>query len=359
MLENACVAAAFCLLLGCSRRDEGGDLILPAFAAKLPGQTAVCVFGLDQDLPQDLIASLTERMPSGEGARQLNRLGQRVVYPDLPDARTGWPSLADSANFRQALEIAPADARILVYLDLQLISARLMRDFGEQIPPQSRGLVDALYLDEFQCLIASVDAQGDAGYRIHGSIETSGSGAGLSGLFPAAARELSLLAGAAPDDMLRVELQIDPKAVQRLISDFVSHTGQDLLSSMMSQVVSAMVKVGEQVLQHLSGRISIRIDSARDWGLAAEVSDPNDMINLLDRRLPEESGDAWKLPGELPLRMRGNLLLAGPLAEQQPADFSGQRDVALFLRSWFDGRSYEFELDPGVERLDFRLLMGR
>jgi len=178
-------------------------------------------------------------------------------------------------------------------------------------------------------------------------------------LFPAAAKGLSLLAGASSDDTLQLEMQIDPSKARGIIHDLYSRNSRDLIASMMNQVISVGLKVAEQALAHLSGRVSMRIDSSRDWGLAAEVNDPDALMDLLDRHLREESGDAWLLPGDFRLYMRENLLLLGPLAEQGPAVRSGQRATALFGRVSVADQSYEFKLMPGVERMDFELKRGK
>jgi hypothetical protein len=345
------------LLLACT--EGKSDIEIPAFAFELPGQTAVMVHSKRGSFAAEQRARLEEVLIRNPEA-SFKKHGDDVIYMDLPEAETGWQCLAESRSFREALGVAAEDADYLIYIDLQMVYdlelRRWMAEMVTEVPPQVRSLIDVLYLDQFRFLVANMREGGGDSFELKGTLQTSGSGAGVGGLFPRAPSTGSRFPAPTAEDRMAVELQFDCAAAANIIKDLASRSSQDLLSAMMSRMASMGMKIADQALKFMSGRVSLRVHESGNWGLIAQVVDEEALADLLDRYLREESGDGWSLPdSEMQVYLSGGWLRAGVLAEEASAEPAKPEKEALFVKFGDAGQSYEFRLLPGVERLDFSL----
>ncbi len=359
MKSSQLMLLSFLLLLSpaCSKSESEVDI--PDFAFELPGQTAVVVQSRKGAFSAEQRSSLDELLLRNPSA-SLKKHGDDVIYMEMTEAQTGWQSLAESRSYREALALASPDADFLIYIDLQMVYdlelRRMVAEVASEVPPQLRSLIDVLYLDQFRFLVAGMREGTDGRFELQGSLQSSGSAAGIAGLFPAAPLVGSRFPPPTAEDKFAVELQFDCAAAGNIIKDLASRSSQDLVTAMMNRAASLVMKVADQALLFMSGRVSMRMDDSGRWGVFVQVTDEEALADLLDRYLREESNDGWLLPeSDLVAHLSDGWLWAGPLTNNANDAPTQAGKEALLVKFEDAEHSNEFRLLPGVERMDFSL----
>ena len=244
----------------------------------------------DDALPEELrgLASLCERLGLlAVGSLAAERGEDSLAYRSPDDLEVGWPSLAASATFRQALGWLPEAATHTVYLDLQqLVESALRVEAGPRAVRER--VMRGLSLDGLLSAIVALTPEGDDGWRGEGVILTTGTGAGVPGLLTAEVQGRTSPPVVDVNARAQVEAFCDPSVVQRIVAAVTSSGERTLFSGLLSGPARAL----DSVVSQLEGRASVAFLGASGFRAAARVRDEAELRKAMDQLLAPLSAAA-------------------------------------------------------------------
>lgn len=234
---------------------------MPSFAERLPGRTALLVWGEDE-LPADLrrLATAAARLGLREFENQ-----DAIAYCSPESLEVGWADLAASIPFRRAIAQLPASSTHVVYLDLQQIIESAMRREGSARAELEQG-ARVLSLSGLQSAIVGMTREA-GGWRGRGVIVTTGVQAGLPGLLTSEVSGRTHAPIVEVDTTAQVEAFYDPEIAQRMVETITGVADRTLLSGLLAGPGRAL----DRAVSALEGRVSLSILSGGGLRLAAQV----------------------------------------------------------------------------------------
>ena len=258
---------------GCG--NDAGGRGLPAFAAALPGHTAVVAWGepaadLEALLPSGLAASLpSERI--GLTPAPSTPPGVRAWLADPHSV--GWSSLAGNQHFRAAaVEFAPTGGTVFVDLQQTIDAARATLTSASASDTPMAGLRDlaqervwrALRLDAFEWMVV----QRAAGSRrtLDAVIASGDAERGILAFLAAVARPAPVRAVPTPS-AFEVRGTFAPAVAVAAIRELLADAGEGPLAALQQLVQGSGVQAGIDALECLDG--AVVAVAGPDWAWAA------------------------------------------------------------------------------------------
>ena len=252
--------------------------MLPDFASRLPGRSAVVLWG--EAPPPDELRSLVEQFAEVQGLQAVESNDEAVLAFCSPaDVEIGWATLSDSPVFVDAATRVQADGAHVLYLDLQqLLEVALRREGGPRAMRER--LVRGLALRGLQSAIAAV-TPGDDGLSTRGVVVTSGGDDGLPGLLTSDIEGLTHPPASDAEASFQLEAFYDPRVAERLVTSVTAIQDRSLLTGLLAGPARAL----DEIVRQLGGRSSIAVYPGGAMRAASRTHSPDELQAAVQRLL--------------------------------------------------------------------------
>jgi hypothetical protein len=292
------LSGALLVLAACSARE---DVEVPAFAADLPGRTALVLWNRGAPPPAELVEALAELAGWLDMPRA--NAGEDVLAWAAPErVPVGWQTLAEARPFRDALASLDPAAQHVLYADIQQLVAAIPRREEAAFEVLRGQALRALALEGCRSVVLGVRPL-RRGYEVAGTLLTTGLTAGLPGMLTSVLPAPHV--GARPDAAARlhVEAQFDPEIARAMLRELANLRAERVpgaLNAMLDMFVGGFVN---RALPHLGSWLSLRVHD-KGFELAVGIVDREGLEDLEEQWL-ERLGRL--LPGGLPTKRRYTL----------------------------------------------------
>ncbi len=324
-------------LAGCQREAGAGGL--PAFAATLPGDTAVVLWGADNALQAKVRAALRPhlgRLPLAPVVRE-----DLIAYVSEPRTRVAWKSLAESTEFREAWQVSGASGTGL-FVDPRLLERWLGRNLAQAPEVLRERVATALFWPGLRYLTLALreDAGGWVG---EGVLETTGTRAGIGAALAAPQEPGGLLPQLPFEPWLQLEANLDLEVCRAIVR--VLGESNDPNSGWMSGLLpSAPLGLAEAVLACFGSRCAFAMGgSVREWVAIQELSALAPVQAALAPFARAGPAGGYLLPGGSVLWLSGSrAVVTGPetrpIVDLTPVALAAPASLALRSRDGFELR---------------------
>lgn len=323
MGPRARLTPALLLALAACRGAGAPGAAVPPWAADLPGNTALVAWRSDGARAAALDGLLAS--PVLVGLRRID-VGPVVAAVTDPAPTTGWKSLAESTDFREALDKLAGASEC--YFESGLWLAPAFERLAEKAPAfLRRRLADVLRLESVRYLWLARDPETGT---LRGALETTGTDVGLPALLGVARPAGVALPALARERAALLRATLEPKGVRRFLEALLAGDGSGA-SPLDLALPIGLVQPFLAELDSLTGSVAVALESRDDFVIAAELADPASVLRLCEERF-RRRGELWLAPANLAVAVevtQRRLIVFGPNAPERTSYVAGSQEPAV------------------------------